>query len=237
MSDDKLLYRLTIVVGLLCGVMNGAVQGGEHQAGPALGSSHVGITRCLFGAFVLESDPAGLNVRQGPSLSGKIIGVLPPVVISSVLDGYQVKVEVEIGAADHGWFQVAHAQDNTELTGRPARPVFSGIGWVSGRKLTVKSQADKGHVRPDETAPVILRLRDGTGFDNDELVQAGRLISCQGEWALVEFAGDKLSAAMRDLVVVDPVAQRGLAKGRFRAWVNRICAIQETSCNDLGAHD
>jgi len=210
---------------------DGGLQGAEPPDSGALGSSAAGATKCRFGAFVLESDPAGLNVRQTPGLSGKIIGVLPPVIAGDALDGYPVKVEVAILGARHGWFRIADAHDNTALTGNAARPVFAGIGWVHGRKLTVKSQAQQGYLQPDETAARALHLRDGSGLDNDALVHAGQLIACQGDWALVEFAQDKLSAAMTKLTVIAPAARAGLPAGHFRAWVNRLCALQETRCD------
>ena len=231
MGKYNLLSNMPIVAALLVGHMNGGLQAAEYQRTNSLVSSAIKASQCSFGAFVQETDPAGLNVRQTPNLSGKILGTLPPVIESSELDGYKVKVELDILGSNNGWFQIANAQDNTALTGKPARKVFSGSGWVNGRKLTVKSQARKGYARPDVNSPVILSLRDGSGFDNDEIVQAGQLISCHGNWALVEFSRDKLSTDMNKLVVAAPAAQAGLPKGHFRAWVNQICAIQETSCD------
>jgi hypothetical protein len=50
---------------------------------------------------------------------------------------------------------------------------------------------------------------------------------------LVEFSKDELSTDMNKLLVISPVAQAGLSKGHFRAWVNQICANQETSCDGI----
>lgn len=220
-------YKQLITTGLL--IIN--------QMGCELQAAEIKDTPCSFGAFVQESDPAGLNVRKAPSLSGKIVGTLPPVIESSELDGYKVKIELDILGSNNGWFQVTHAHDNTSLTGKPQRPVFSGIGWVSGRKLTVKSQASKAYAQPDEKSAVVLSLSDDSSFDNDEMVQAGQLIACQGKWAQVEFSREKLSSDMNKLLVVAPAAQIGLPKEHFRVWVNQICANQETSCDGTAAEN
>lgn len=186
---------------------------------------------CRLDAFVRDTDPAGLNVRSEPSTRGRILGTLPPVVASTVLEGYPVRTEVTITGHANGWFRIEDARDNPELTGLPARPVFAGSGWVSGRQLTVKSQAGHGYLQPDATSQAVLRLGDDGSFDGDAMVAAGALIACRGEWALVEFADAALPADFRPLVVTAPEARAGLPAGRFRAWLNRLCGIQETRCD------
>ncbi len=188
------------------------------------------FTQCAFGAFSIESDPAGLNVRQAPSATSKVIGVIPPTIKSSELDNYLVKTELDVLGSHNGWIQITHAADNTMLTGKPARPVFSGTGWVSGRKLTVKSQAKFGYAEPNLKSPYVLETKQGD-FDNDELMHAGQLIACKGNWALMEFSQNQLSAETNDALVIDASAKKGLPKGHFRAWLYKLCGIQETSCS------
>jgi hypothetical protein len=36
---------------------------------------------------------------------------------------------------------------------------------------------------------------------------------------------------MRPYLQVSPVARAGQPKGRFRAWLDQICGIQETTCD------
>lgn len=193
--------------------------------------------RCEFGAFVTETDPAGLNVRSGPSLAAKVVGRLPPMFPNPELNGYLVKVEVDVLSSRSGWFEIANAQDNEALTDRPARRTFHGTGWVSGRKLSVKSQARKGYARPDRKSPVVFSLADGKSFDSDVFVEAGQLVACSGKWALVEFDRSKISADDIQSLKVEPVAQVGVSQGRFRAWISRICNIQETTCSGLGGDE
>lgn len=187
---------------------------------------------CSFGAFVAETDPAGLNVRAAPSATAKVLGKLPATIVEASM-GYGVRVEVEVIGARNGWFLIRNARDNEALTNSPPRPMYSGEGWVSGSKLTVKSQADVGRAQPNLKAKPVLRVGDDETFDNDILVEAGHLADCTGKWAQVEFADQRFPPKDRSTLKIDATARSGLPAGRFRAWVNRICAIQETSCDGL----
>lgn len=193
-------------------------------------SSATPVTACRFGAFVAETDPAGLNVRAAPSTAAKVLGKLPPTFIEPGTN-YGVRIEVEIAGVRDGWFLVRNAKDNPELTGRPPRPVYKGEGWVSGSKLTVKSQANAGRARPAPGSAVHLRIGDNETFDGDIVIEAARLSDCQGEWAQVEFTDQRFPTEDRATLKVDRAARTGLPPGRFRVWVNRLCAIQETSCS------
>lgn len=192
-------------------------------------------TECSFGAFVQETDPAGLNVRSKPDQGSTILGTLPPVITSRELDGLKVRVEVLALGSEKGWFRIAQAQDNELLTGRPERTMFKGQGWVSGRKLRVKSQARAAYAQPDSKSPVAFSFSDGSSFDNDQMTQAGSLIACRGDWALVEFNDQKLPDDIRKELVVAPGARSALPDHHFRAWINQLCGSQETTCDGLAA--
>lgn len=198
----------------------------ERLAAPA--------TSCHFGAFVAERDPAGLNVRAAPQASSRVLGRLPPTFVEPS-SGYGVRVEVDVVGARDGWFLIRNARDNEMLTERAPRPLFKGEGWVSGNKLTVKSQADVGRAAPDPNAPALVRLGDDETFDSDEFIEGSRLADCRGHWALVELAERRLPRSLAQRLKVEPAARAGSPQGRLRAWVDRICGIQETSCTGLGA--
>lgn len=189
-----------------------------------------GQVACSFGAFVSETDPEGLNVRAGPGTSHKVLGTLPPVKLSGDDPPVRAMVEVEVSAGANGWFRIARARDNETLTDAAPRPMFKGSGWVSGRKLTVKSQATSGRQRPDAKAPAVLSGQDGMSLDGDAFVQNGRLLGCSGKWALIEYSLPADSEVLSGLEI-KPDAKMGAEVGRFRAWVDRICATQETSCD------
>lgn len=206
---------------LACGLLSACVH--AAPASPA----------CQLGAFVQETDPAGLNVREAPALSARVLGRLPPMVAARDLPGYRVRVEVDVVQGGDAWVRVQGARDNTELTGRPARPMFAGSGWVAARKLTVKSQAPTGHARPDAASPVTVGLNDGGSFDGDAWLAASQLIGCQGDWALVEVNERALSAEARGGFQVSAAARQGAPAGRFRVWLNQVCGRQETGCDGL----
>ena len=223
-----------IAAGSICAsaLLIGCMTDGSAATQPTAASGlPAGTAACSFGAFVQEDDPAGLNLRSTPSTAGKILGTLPPSFEDPANAGFKVRIEVDVHGSDDGWFHVDNARDNAQLTGKPARPALREAGWVSGRKLTVKSQATTGRAMPDGKSAAWLSLRDGGGFDNDAMVGAGQLIACRGSWALVEFNEAQLPADVREQLVVAPAARAGASAGRFRAWLNRICGVQETTCD------
>ncbi|WP_431104010.1 SH3 domain-containing protein [Roseateles noduli] len=206
----------------------------ESKATATVATATTPVTACNFGAFVAENDPAGLNVRAEPNSSAKILGKLPRTFVEPSA-GYGVRIEVEVAGTRNGWFLIRNAKDNDALTGQPARRLYNGEGWVSGSKLTVKSQADVGRAQPGPQAAAVLRIGENQTFDDDDTIEAARLVDCKGTWAQLEFADQRFPAETRASVKVERAAREGLPSGRFRAWVDRICAIQETSCPSLGA--
>jgi hypothetical protein len=217
----------TLIVASIASVWSVAPAGAQQRPIEA----PTGETACAIGAFVTETDPAGLNVRSGPGTSFGIVGRLPPVTLSKEIDGLSVMVEVEITASAKGWFRIRNARDNAQLTGAAERAMYGGRGWVSGQKLTAKTQSPAGRAQPNETAAIVLGTEAGLTLDNDGLRAAGRLIGCQGKWALLEFGPLPAGDALGQRLDIAPAAQSGLPQGRFRAWLNQICAIQETSCS------
>ena len=188
-------------------------------------------TTCSFGAFVNETDRAGLNVRQSPSATSKILGKLP----ANYKDPDSpmiVRVELTVLASQNGWFLIEGATDNTMLTEKPERPMYEGKGWVSGKKLAIKTQASKARLTPDGKAGTSFLV--GNVLDGDSLSKPGQLIACDGKWALVEYSLRDVPKDDLPEIKINPAATVGGLNGRVRGWVNRICATQETSCSGLG---
>ncbi|UXH79180.1 SH3 domain-containing protein [Roseateles amylovorans] len=190
-------------------------------------------SQCEIGAFVQETDPAGLNVRAAPSAHSRVLGKLVPVYMDPD-QGYRTRAEVDVVASERGWFLIRNARDNPDLSGQAERPMYQGEGWVSGSRLIVKSQATVGRAAPTRQAPEALRFRDEDSFDSSAMMDSGRLVGCQGKWAQVEFTETKLPVALREKLRVAPAARQGVPAGRFRAWLDKICDLQETSCSGLG---
>ena len=216
------LIRITVLSACTCGSL---------FAGQAI--ADVGA-HCEFGPFVTETDPAGLKVRQAPDSSSKINGTLPPMFASKSLDGYLAKVEVRVLAGRDGWFLISGVQDNPALTGISQRRMFRGKGWVSGRKIGVQSQASKDYARPNVKSKVVFTFTDGSSFFGDQMVETGKLTACAGKWGQLEYDEIKLTEESGGSMLIDAAARAGLVSGRFRAWVNQLCDLQETSCSGLG---
>jgi hypothetical protein len=103
------------------------------------------INQCDFWAWSSDNDPAGLNVRSGPSIGASIVGTLPPPE-SSDASGPDVKfaTEFHVVEAQNGWFRIDKARrwaEAMEDTGKsyPALPT----GWISGKKIYVTIYSGK----------------------------------------------------------------------------------------------
>lgn len=190
---------------------------------------------CSIEAFVIETDPAGLNVRQAPSHNSKILGVIPPVLKNE--DGNNVSVVVSVIMSNAaGWFKIQNAIEDTMLTNKPARPVFAGIGWVHGSKLAVVSQAEYGYTSSDYKSERNIKLTDDNlGIYVDTF--GSRLIDCKGNWAQLNISTKKLSPKAAKILVISPSAKKSAKKGYIHTWVNNICGNQETSCDGAGDPD
>ncbi|QPF74729.1 SH3 domain-containing protein [Roseateles sp. DAIF2] len=221
MANERNFLAMRVLLALTFAALAGATQASDGR--PPEPSS------CQFTAFVEETDPAGLNVRAAPSASAKVLGTLPPV--WSDRSGLRVRARVSVTASAKGWFKIRDAVDDDMLTGQPPRPTYQGEGWVSGRKLVVKSQANIGRTGPVASAPEAVRLKDDLLFDGDAAIAAGRLVDCRGDWAQVEYEEARFSAGLRSLLITAPAVRADVRKGRFRVWLDRICGIQETSCD------
>lgn len=229
------IRRVTVATATMTGLVALTVVPGCHAYAQAKKPAGVfvpqGRVRCAFGAFVSETDRAGLNVRSGPGVKYPVVGTLPPVGINPTDSTLRGMVEVRVTAGADGWFLIRDATDNPELTGVKARTMFTGTGWVSGRKLTVKSQARVGRERPSPSAPTVLTTRDEMTLDNDAIVGATQLVACSDTWALVEVGALGTSPDVEHALVVRPIARVGAPPRTFRAWLNKLCAVQETSCD------
>jgi hypothetical protein len=228
MANERFHPRLVPqALALMLGVLSG-------EAAIASGGPPEPVV-CHFVAFVEESDPAGLNVRAGPSTKAAVVGTLPPVWKDD--EGMQARVVVKVTGTANGWFRIREAFDDESLTGQPARPAYAGVGWVSGRKLVVKSEANAGHSRPDRGAPVTVQLKDDLVFDGNSTISAGRPVDCKGGWVLVDYDESRFSDDMRPFLQISTAARAGQPKGRFRTWLDKICGIQETSCDGASRED
>jgi SH3-like domain-containing protein len=139
------------------------VAGGPAPAARAAQTS----VACQIGAYVIDPDPRGLNVRAGPGTGFRVIAVLP--------GGSDTPVEVEVTGASGNWLRIRNAT-------APDTLLFRGPGWVYARMLGTGT-SEHGPVslyrEPRRGSAVVGRLDVGTGVT---------LLGCRGGWARVQVA-------------------------------------------------
>lgn len=122
--------------------------------------------KCDFGAYIIDPDPKGANVRDKPN--GKIIVTLPyqpddPALIMVKVTGYKGKwLSVTLHDGTKGW-------------------IFSELVGLSLRNYAPGAVAAL-RVRPEENAPTT-----GDIFDDEEVTVLGG----EGKWALVRYKHPK----------------------------------------------
>ncbi|MCC5638809.1 SH3 domain-containing protein [Nostoc sp. CHAB 5844] len=129
------------------------------------------VKKCEISAYVTDTDPQGLNVRNGASLRHKILGQVP------------INETVQIIAAAKNWVQITNASDG-----------FSGTGWVSVAKLGLSTRG-YGTNGVNLYASANQKSRKIGKVPADATVQ---LLGCQGNWAQVEYQSIKGWLAKED---------------------------------------
>lgn len=134
----------------------------------AAGLAAAAEQQCSASAFVVDTDPAGLNVRGGPDSEFPVIDTLPT-------DG---PVEVTIAGATNGWFKLTVAWSL-------AQQELEEPGWVYGPLLgvTTRSSSDSG---PEALVPLASEPQATTVVAELPASTEVTLLSCTGEWLQVQ---------------------------------------------------
>ncbi len=131
---------------------------------------------CNVNAYVIDPDPAGLNVRTKPE-NGDVFLQLPPESLLTVVD------------AEEGWLRLARAEsiegdvlyDQTKDK-RPAWAFAKLIGTSTRTEISTESFAGaKIYAEPNINAKILSRALSETG---------GELLDCSGSWVKVRI-GDE----------------------------------------------
>ncbi len=126
---------------------------------------------CQISAYVIDTDPKGLNVRSGAGNNYKIIGNLPTTTAGVVVD---------ITASQGDWVQLTHAES-------PQGVEFQGTGWIYSQLLGTSTRGyGSGGVSLYPTA----NTQSATLGRIPEQASV-KLLSCDRTWALVEYKGLK----------------------------------------------
>lgn len=134
-----------------------------------------------------DPDPAGLNVRAGPSAAAPVIGVLKLHSFARDAMGrdlLQAPRFAVIGSF-RGWLLV----DDFAYPDPPHDPLPAGPGWVHGSRVSLRSY--------DESAPTA-RLHAAKGGGDAGVVVGGlrfSVLGCDGRWVEVRERAGAASTA------------------------------------------
>ncbi|MDE5440654.1 SH3 domain-containing protein [Bradyrhizobium sp. CSA207] len=181
-----------------------------------------GTEPCDLGAWSIDKDPSGLNVRAEPSVKARVLGTLPP--------PYRLKLggsentpeggwltEFRIIGFRDGWFLIEGAkppgknyEDETKYPRNAPKP-YAGRGWVAANKVGAAYANGGTRMGGLFQAPFVdarwmpAQRELGDPIDTDGGPK--RLLACSGFWSLVE-------------------SQDGV-----RGWWRGLCSNQVTNCS------
>ena len=119
---------------------------------------------CQTKAYVIDTDPQGLNVRQQPNSQGQIIGTLP------------LYTEVDVFEHQGNWLLVSPIAPELQEVD------FKGEGWVYASLLGLNTRGYNSdgvplYVEPNKTSEVTGHAKSSSSVT---------MIGCSGEWVLVK---------------------------------------------------
>ena len=165
-----------------------------------------GEDTCAFEGWVIDEDPAGLNVRAAPSAKARIVGKLPPMSWDPHLER-KMGAGVKVLESRNGWFRIGDPDWSRNLGGDPNGPK----GWIHGRYLDFAIQTDKAFTEPDPGSPTVATAWRDT--DGGHQIGYRHPHECRGEWVRLLVKGHD---------------------GREKlGWLRGTCAIQETTCDGV----
>lgn len=145
----------------------------------------------------VDQDPAGLNVRAGPSASSPMLGRLYSVEdVESHHGGWPPRIgpEFTIREVRDGWVRIEGAEAVSEGVNGTRRN-YTGAGWVSANLVepiivpsSTSDPANRGYDRPQFDTLVV----DQNGTTNIEqngrmLRRSARITACSGEWLELDY--------------------------------------------------
>ena len=189
---------------------------------PAASVSSRATGRCgEVSGYLDDPAPRGRAVYAAPDTQSPVLGrILPPV----VLDGRGWAASFAIREARDGWLLVEHAGDDSVVTETPARPMYSGRGWIRGKGVSVGVQASQAFAEPRHASDIVVQADPDHQLEGvGEMVEVS---ACEGDWVLARWRirdPGSVRYHASAFVAANPLVVKG--------WVTGICNIPETSCD------
>jgi SH3-like domain-containing protein len=157
---------LTSGVAALAFVCAASVRG--TSPAPSTQKLTVAPAGCNVEAYVVDSDPKGLNVRDAPGAQGRVVAVIP-----RDEDGTIVRLSA---SSANGWVQI----DRAETVGGTV--VFDKKGWVSGNMLgtSTRGYGTKG-------VKLYAAARKGSAVGTAPPEGEVKVAGCAGDWIKVKY--------------------------------------------------
>jgi hypothetical protein len=186
--------------------------------------------------FLRDKDPVGRVVRVAPSIKSAKLGVIAPP-IKSPNWGRDIYAGFRIIGSRNGWLLIEGGGDQTALTELPARTMYNGRGWISGRGVFVNLQTSRGFLAPTHSSERIIQTP--TYMDIDQHAAQLGVSGCQGDWVLIDWKPFNPSRNPDDpeTLTIKPPAELSAKPLTLRAWSTGVCDIQETSCEGLNGDE
>jgi hypothetical protein len=183
-------------------------------------------SQCAAAGRSIDQDPAGLNVRAGPSVGDRVLGRLYSVLDEDAMhsgSNWRYGPVFAIREVRNGWARIAEAAAESEGADGEIRRNYAGPGWISANMVepTIVSMrtgdpGTRGYAGPD----LFSAITDPDGLTNVERMRRfgrhARLVACQGIWVQLDYVrSGRLDANGRWLDF--PVRERRPARAWFRS--------------------
>ena len=174
-------------------------------------------------AYLNDPAPGGREVHAAPDARSPVLGrIAPP--SPGQNGGASLAVGFQLHEARDGWLLVEGAGDDTALTASPARPMYSGRGWIRGNGVYVGIQASQGFAEPRFASDIVMQA---LGLhDLQSVGEMTSLVACEGNWVRGRWTIREPEGVRYEASAV--VSRQPLV---IEAWTTGICNIQETSCD------
>lgn len=141
---------------------------------------------CDFDGWSNDTDPAGTNVRSGPSSTAPVIGKLPPK--PNAERGWRFSSPAsrfKVVEARDGWFLIADAGFFVDPD-TPEQPLPSG--WINGRYLDFELHTDVAFSAPDPRSPAVVTNWQTKDHERRDF-EFEHPIACKGAWVKLTVTG------------------------------------------------
>ena len=138
------------------------------------------VVPCSVIAYIIDKDPAGVNVRSGPGIEYPVIYTFPPCRVPPEYITVSLRIHGSVGE----WMYIIDPCCDNEFEGTEFEKIE---GWVYGPSIGLRTKAywtDEAVVplyeEPSTDSPILARFQSDTG---------GAIIGCQGKWVKVSIKG------------------------------------------------